>query len=248
ARPADRGGRCRPSRLRRGTRRRACLVHLLGAQPPPRRSAERFHRGAVPGDRRARRHRAPAVRAHGAAQRRAVGRGAGHGPGPRRRRLLALGRRYQARRPRPPRHPELRRPAAFDRMAAPGRLRRTALDPRRRGGAAAARCLARHPPATVVGRPTCAGPAWATSAPAWRHNAAVFRFASPRSTSLWTSHLAPAALPWLTAATFLVAWRQFPSPFHEYMSLLLELEFLALHSGGFIGLLVVWNPGRRLSR
>lgn len=65
---------------------------------------------------------------------------------------------------------------------------------------------------------------------------------------MWTSHLAPAALPWLTAATFLVAWRQFPSPFHEYMSLLLELEFLALHSGGFIGLLVVWNPGRRLSR
>lgn len=64
----------------------------------------------------------------------------------------------------------------------------------------------------------------------------------------WPQRLAPAVLPWLTAATFLSAWPQFPSAFHDHMARLMELEFLALHAGGFLGLLALWNPQRWVSR
>jgi hypothetical protein len=64
----------------------------------------------------------------------------------------------------------------------------------------------------------------------------------------WARRLAPAALPWLSAITFLLAWPQFPSAFHDHMARLMELEFLALHAGAFIGLLALWNPGAPIPR
>ena len=74
------------------------------------------------------------------------------------------------------------------------------------------------------------------------------RAAITRPPVTWPQRLAPAVLPWATAAAFLAAWPQFPSAFHDHMARLMELEFLALHSGGFIGLLALWNPSPLFTR
>ena len=54
--------------------------------------------------------------------------------------------------------------------------------------------------------------------------------------------LAPALLPWTAAIVYLVAWPLYGSAFSHHMLLLMELEFIALHAGAFIGLLAIAHP------
>jgi hypothetical protein len=59
---------------------------------------------------------------------------------------------------------------------------------------------------------------------------------------------APAAIQGATAILFLVGWFAFPAPFAVHLARLMELEFLALHAGGFLGLPLLWSPTRPLPR
>lgn len=59
---------------------------------------------------------------------------------------------------------------------------------------------------------------------------------------------APAAIQGATAILFLFGWWTFPAPFAVHLARLMELEFLALHAGGFLGLPLLWSPSRWFAR
>lgn len=58
----------------------------------------------------------------------------------------------------------------------------------------------------------------------------------------------PVALQWSSAVMFLVAWRHFPSDSAIHFGKLMELEFLAIHAGAFLGFLILWSPLKRSRR
>lgn len=58
----------------------------------------------------------------------------------------------------------------------------------------------------------------------------------------------PVALQWSTALMFLAAWPEYPSDTAVHLGRLMELEMLALHAGGFLGVLVLWAPKKPLTR
>lgn len=62
------------------------------------------------------------------------------------------------------------------------------------------------------------------------------------------SRFVPVALQWLSAVMFLVAWRHYPSDSATHFGKLMELEFLAIHAGAFLGLLILWAPLKRSRR
>lgn len=58
----------------------------------------------------------------------------------------------------------------------------------------------------------------------------------------------PVALQWSTALMFLAAWPKYPSATAVHFGKLMELEFLAIHAGAFLGMLVLWVPKKPSSR
>lgn len=60
--------------------------------------------------------------------------------------------------------------------------------------------------------------------------------------------LGPALMPWVTALVYLVAWPLYGTAFSEHLLLLMELEFIALHAGAFLGFLAFWNPSSSRAR
>lgn len=58
----------------------------------------------------------------------------------------------------------------------------------------------------------------------------------------------PVALQWSTALMFLAAWPKYPSEGAVHLGKVMELEFLAIHAGAFLGMLVLWVPKKPLIR
>lgn len=58
----------------------------------------------------------------------------------------------------------------------------------------------------------------------------------------------PVAFQLSTAAVVLYGWVRFPAPFAEHLARLMQLEFLALHAGGFLGIPLMLRPQGTLLR
>ncbi|MBL0164523.1 MAG: hypothetical protein IPP82_13020 [Xanthomonadales bacterium] len=58
----------------------------------------------------------------------------------------------------------------------------------------------------------------------------------------------PVALQWSTALLFFIAWPEYPSESGVHLGKLMELEFLAIHAGVSLGMLVYWVPTKQSTR
>jgi hypothetical protein len=58
----------------------------------------------------------------------------------------------------------------------------------------------------------------------------------------------PAAILATTAIVFALGWSRFPGPFAEQLGRLMQLEFVALHAGGFLGIPLFMQPQRTVGR